>query len=182
MKKLLSLFVALTFAFTTVAKADAAELTLCKDSPAFAKREKTSLKKLENRLAKYEPGSLSALALENQIEKTKTRFSRYGAGNLMCGTDGLPHLITDGDWNHAGEFVIPGLGFLYTTGWIGWAGRSYLSVTRKDAKATEKEIIIDVPLASKIMLSGFSWPAQAWSEFANGELLAANTDITCSPR
>jgi hypothetical protein len=46
----------------------------------------------------------------------------------------------------------------------------------------EKEIIIDVPLASKIMLSGFTWPSQAWSELADGELLASNNDITCSPR
>lgn len=182
MKKLLSLLLVLTFAFTSLTKVDASELTLCKDSPAFAKREKTALKKLQNRLGKYEADSLPALALEKQIAKTEDRFARYGASNLMCGTDGLPHLITDGEWSHAGEFVLPGLGFLYITGWIGWAGRSYLGVVRKDAKATEKEIVIDVPLASKIMLSGFTWPAQAWSELANGELLVANTDITCSPR
>lgn len=181
-KKLLSLLVVLTFAFTSITKVDASELTLCKDSPAFAKRQKTSLKKLDNRLAKYEADSLPALALQKQISQTKDRFARYGAGNLMCGTDGLPHLITDGEWSHAGEFVLPGLGFLYTAGWIGWAGRAYIGVVRKDSKATEKEIIIDVPLASKIMLSAFTWPAQAWSELANGELLAANTDITCSPR
>lgn len=182
MKKLLSLLLVLTFAFTNTTKVDASELTLCKDSPAFAKRQKTSLKKLQNRLAKYDADSLPALALQKQISQTKDRFARYGAGNLMCGTDGLPHLITDGEWSHAGEFVLPGLGFLYITGWIGWVGRAYLGVVRKDAKATEKEIIIDVPLASKIMLSGFTWPAQAWSELADGELLAANTDITCSPR
>lgn len=182
MKKLLSLLVVLTFAFTSITKVDASELTLCKDSPAFAKRQKTSLKKLENRLAKYDAGTLPALALEKQIEKTKDRFALYSKGNLMCGTDGLPHLITDGEWSHAGEFVAPGLGFLYVTGWIGWAGRSYLGKFRNDSKASEKEIIIDVPLASKIMLSGFTWPAQAWSEFVNGDLLAANTDITCSPR
>ncbi len=182
MKKLLSLLVVLTFAFTSITKVDASELTLCKDSPAFAKRQKTSLKKLGNRLGKYEADSLPALALQKQIDQTTTRFARYSEGNLMCGTDGLPHLITDGEWSHAGEFVLPGLGFLYITGWIGWAGRSYLGITRTDSKATEKEIIIDVPLATKIMLSGFTWPAQAWSELANGELLAANTDITCSPR
>lgn len=182
MKKLISLILVLTLAFTSTTRVDAAELTPCKESPAFAKREKTSLKKLENRLAKYEADSLPALAIQKQIGQTKDRFARYSAGNLMCGTDGLPHLITDGEWSHAGEFVLPGLGFLYTTGWIGWSGRAYLSVVRKDPKSTEKEIIIDVPLASKIMLSGFTWPAQAWSELADGELLASNTDITCSPR
>lgn len=182
MKKLLSLLLILTFAFIPSTKVDASELTLCKDSPAFAKREKTSLKKLGNRLAKYEVDSLPYLALQKQISQTKDRFTLYSSSNLMCGTDGLPHLITDGEWNHAGEFVLPGLGFLYITGWIGWAGRAYLGIVRKDSKSTEKEIIIDVPLATKIMLSGFTWPAQAWSELANGELLAANTDITCSPR
>lgn len=182
MKKLLSLLVVLSFAFISTTKVDASELTLCKESPAFAKREKTSLKKLENRLAKYDAESLPALALQKQISQTKDRFARYGEGNLLCGTDGLPHLITSGEWSHAGEFVLPGLMFLYITGWIGWSGRSYLSIVRNDSKATEKEIIIDVPLASKLMLSGFTWPAQAWSQFANGELLAANTDITSSPR
>lgn len=182
MKKLLSLLLVLTFAFTNTTKVDASELTLCKDSPAFAKRQKTSLKKLQNRLSKYDADSLPGLALQKQISQTKDRFARYGAGNLMCGTDGLPHLITDGEWSHAGEFVLPGLGFLYIAGWIGWVARAYLCVVRKDAKATEKEIIIDVPLASKIMLSGFTWPAQAWSELADGELLVANPDITCSPR
>lgn len=182
MKKLLSLLLVLTFAFTNTTKVDASELTLCKDSPAFAKRQKTSLKKLQNRLSKYDADSLPGLALQKQISQTKDRFARYGAGNLMCGTDGLPHLITDGEWSHAGEFVLPGLGFLYIAGWIGWVARAYLCVVRNDAKATEKEIIIDVPLASKIMLSGFTWPAQAWSELADGELLVANQDITCSPR
>ncbi len=67
MKKLLSLLVVLTFAFTSITKVDASELTLCKDSPAFAKRQKTSLKKLDNRLAKYEADSLPALALHKQI-------------------------------------------------------------------------------------------------------------------
>jgi photosystem I subunit 3 len=181
-KKLLSLLVVLTFAFTSITKVDAAELTLCKDSPAFAKRQKTSIKKLQNRLNKYDADSLPALALQKQIDQTNARFERYGQGNLMCGTDGLPHLITDGEWSHSGEFVLPGLMFLYITGWIGWVGRAYLCVVRKEAKATEKEIIIDVPLASKLMLSGFTWPAQAWSSYAEGELLASNNDITCSPR
>jgi len=27
---------------------------------------------------------------------------------LLCGTDGYPHLIVDGRWSHAGEFVSPG--------------------------------------------------------------------------
>ena len=69
--------------------------------------------------------------LEQQISQTKTRFARYGESGLLCGVDGLPHLIVDGDIKHAPEFVIPGIVFLYTTGWIGWAGRKYLQTVAK---------------------------------------------------
>jgi hypothetical protein len=40
------------------------------------------------------------------MEKTKTRFANYGSYGLLCGADGLPHLIVDGDLNHAGEFLV----------------------------------------------------------------------------
>jgi photosystem I subunit 3 len=157
-------------------------LTPCSKSAGFEKRLKASVKKLNDRLAKYEQGSLPYLALEKQIDQTKTRFKQYADGGLLCGADGLPHLIADGDFTHAGEFIIPGIGFIYTTGWIGWAGRSYLQVSKKSDKATEMEIIIDVPLAIKMMVSAYAWPAAAWIEFTSGKLLAAKNDITVSPR
>ena len=47
---------------------------------------------------------------------------------------------------------------------------------------TEKEIIIDVPLAASVMSTGFAWPVTAWNEFAKGELLASDDSITVSPR
>ena len=72
--------------------------------------------------------------------------------------------------------------FLYITGWIGWTGRSYLQATKASKKPTEKEIIIDVPLASQFMLSGFIWPFAAWQEFSSGKLLAPADEITVSPR
>ena len=93
--------------------ADIAGLQPCKDSPAFTKRLNNSIKKLEDRLSKYEPSTPPFLALQKQIDKTKIRFDRYGKAGLLCGTDGLPHLITDGRWNHAGEFIFPGLLFIY---------------------------------------------------------------------
>jgi photosystem I subunit 3 len=34
--------------------------------------------------------------------------------------EGLPRIIASGQWDHANEFVIPGVLFLYITGWIGW--------------------------------------------------------------
>ena len=72
--------------------------------------------------------------------------------------------------------------FLYITGWIGWTGRSYLKATRTAKKPTEKEIIIDVPLALKFSASGFTWPLAAWQEFTSGNLIESQENITVSPR
>ena len=164
------------------AKADVAGLTPCKDSKDFQRRLDGSIKKLKTRLAKYQPGTPPALALETQIEKTKSRFDRYGKAGLLCGTDGYPHLIADGRWSHSGEFVIPGLFFLYIAGWIGWVGRSYLLFARTTDKPTEKEIIIDVPVALSFITTGFIWPVSAFKEFTGGNLLADESEITVSPR
>lgn len=162
--------------------ADVAGLTPCDQSAVFVKRQQNSVKKLEGRLSKYEPQTPPALAIKKQIEQTNKRFDRYGKSGVLCGKDGLPHLIADGRWNHAGEFVFPGLLFLYITGWIGWVGRGYLQAVSISNKPTEKEIIIDVPLALKFSLSAFTWPLAAIQEFTSGKLLAADEDITVSPR
>lgn len=162
--------------------ADISGLQPCKDSQSFAKRLDNSVKKLEGRLSKYEPSTPPFLAIQKQIDKTKLRFEKYGKAGLLCGADGLPHLVADGRWNHAGEFVFPGLLFIYITGWIGWVGRGYLQAVASTKKPVEKEIIIDVPLALKFSVSGFTWPLSAWQEFTSGKLLAENNDITVSPR
>ncbi|KAK7246112.1 hypothetical protein RIF29_40971 [Crotalaria pallida] len=154
------------------ASADISGLTPCKDSKQFAKREKQQIKKLESSLKLYAPDSAPALAINATIEKTKRRFDNYGKQGLLCGADGLPHLIVSGDQRHWGEFITPGLLFLYIAGWIGWVGRSYLIAIRDDKKPTQKEIIIDVPLASRLVFKGFSWPIAAYREFLNGELIA----------
>lgn len=180
-KKSLLIFV-LVFSLPLVTFADVAGLTKCSDSAPFAKRLDASVKKLEGRVQKYEAGSPPALALEQQIGRTKQRFDRYSNSELLCGKDGLPHLITDGRWDHAVEFMIPGMMFLYITGWIGWVGRSYLNTVSSSSNPTEKEIIIDVPLALKIMSSGFIWPVSAWQEFTSGNFLASDSEITVSPR
>ena len=153
------------------ASADISGLTPCKESKQFAKREKQSLKKLESSLKLYAPDSAPALAIKATMEKTKRRFDNYGKQGLLCGSDGLPHLIVSGDQRHWGEFITPGILFLYIAGWIGWVGRSYLIAIRDDKKPTQKEIIIDVPLASKLVFRGFSWPVAAYREFLNGELI-----------
>lgn len=185
MKKFITLSFLLYFCFfsnTLSTYADVAGLTPCSESSAFAKRLKKSVKKLEGRLSKYDPSTPPAIALQKQIDQTQLRFSKYSKSNVLCGSDGLPHLIADGRWNHAGEFMIPGLLFLYITGWIGWVGRGYLRSISSTNKPTEKEIIIDVPLALKFSLSGFTWPLAALKELTSGELLASNDDITVSPR
>ncbi|KAK4748056.1 hypothetical protein SAY87_014642 [Trapa incisa] len=153
------------------AAADIAGLTPCKESKQFAKREKQQLKKLESSLKLYAPDSAPALAIKATMEKTKRRFDNYGKQGLLCGTDGLPHLIVSGDQRHWGEFITPGILFLYISGWIGWVGRSYLIAIRDEKKPTMKEIIIDVPLASRLIFRGFIWPVAAYREFLNGELV-----------
>lgn len=180
-KKLLLIFF-LTFSIPLNAFADVAGLTKCSESPAFNKRLDSSVRKLETRVKKYDPKSPPAYALEQQLARTKNRFNRYSESELLCGKDGLPHLITDGRWNHAVEFIIPGLMFLYITGWIGWVGRKYINQVSQTSNANEKEIIIDVPLALKIMSSGFIWPVSAWQEFTSGNFLASDSEITVSPR
>ncbi|KAK9267969.1 hypothetical protein L1049_010406 [Liquidambar formosana] len=154
------------------AVADISGLTPCKESKQFAKREKQQLKKLESSLKLYAPDSAPALAIKATMAKTTRRFDNYGKQGLLCGSDGLPHLIVSGDQRHWGEFITPGILFLYIAGWIGWVGRSYLIAIRDEKKPTEKEIIIDVPLASSLLFRGFIWPVAAYREFVNGELVA----------
>jgi len=159
-----------------------AGLTPCKTSKAFAKREKAEIKALKKRLKKYDSESAPALALNATIEKTKTRFANYGEAGLLCGKDGLPHLIVDGNTEHLGEFAVPGLGFLYVAGWIGYAGRSYVRMNKNTAKPTEGEIIIDVPAALGVMFQAGAWPLLAGLELKNGTLTAPESEITVSPR
>lgn len=180
---LLTLIVAILITLTpNTAYAEIGGLTKCSDSPAFAKRLKTSVKKLEQRKSTYEAGTPPALALQQQIERTQARFDKYSRSELLCGTDGLPHLIADGRWSHAAEFILPGFGFIYISGWIGWVGRKYLRAVSTTKNPTESEIIINVPLALKIMTTGYIWPISAWQEFVSSELVASDEEITVSPR
>jgi len=166
-----SLILALIFNSPNISFADGGILVDCEKSPAFNKRLNTSLKKLETRLKKYEANTPPSLAIQEQIIQTKNRFARYSDSTLMCGTDGLPHIIADGDWAHSTEFMLPGMMFLYITGWIGWSGRKYLQTVALSKNPTEKEIIIDVPVALNIMISSYLWPRAAWDEFISGEFV-----------
>ena len=185
LSKLCSLALFSFFFFSTDIKpANAAfnNLVPCKESPAYKKRLDSSLKKLDNRLKLYTPDSREAQALTQKIAGTKTRFERYGNAGLLCGKEGLPRIIATGQWDHANEFVIPGVLFLYITGWIGWVGRKYVRYASTTENAFENEIIINVPVAISFMTSGFLWPVEAWKQFTSGDLVASDDEVTVSPR
>ena len=112
--------------------------------------------------------------------QAKRRFEMYS--KALCGADGLPHLVVDGRWSHAGDFIIPGIAFLYIAGTIGWAGRSYLMAVRQRKDAQTHEIQIDLPLAFKSTLGAASWPLAAFKELTSGKLTEADNKITVSPR
>lgn len=166
MRRLLALFFAVTLWFSCAAAAsadDVAGLVPCKDSPAFQQR------------------AADAKNTVGDPTSGEKRFQYY-ADNFVCGAEGLPRIIADGSLEHADEFIIPGLLFLYIAGWIGWVGRAYLISVRKEANPEMKEIVIDVPRALKFMLTGFTWPLAAIKEFLSGELTAKEEEIPVSPR
>ena len=189
MKRLFALILVIALWFgvslssTPAAYADFAVLTPCATSSAFQERLQSEVDGYTARLANFSAGSSAAAYLNGKIAQTQDRFAKYASSGLLCGEDGLPHLISDGRWDHAGEFTIPALMFLYIAGWIGWVGRSYLIAVHKDsATATQKEILIDLPLAVKFSLTGFLWPLAALKEFGTGELVVPDSEVTVSPR
>ena len=152
---LLSAF--LLFGFVPVAHAEIGGLTPCSESARFQQRAATA-----------------------STPQAQARFAMYS--QALCGADGLPHLIVDGRWSHAGDFIIPGIAFLYIAGCIGWAGRGYLQAVASRKDATMHEIQIDVPLAFKSTLAAASWPLAAFGELTSGKLTQADNKITVSPR
>lgn len=181
-----TLATSVSYADVAPAHADVAGLTPCSESKPYQKRLKNEVKALNKRLKQYEPGSAPALALEASIARTETRFAKYANDGLLCGSDGLPHLISDPGlalrFNHAGDVWIPTWLFLYSAGAIGWVGREYLIKAREAAKPMDKEIIIDVPLALSVFFQGAVWPVRAYAAWRNGTLLEKDENITISPR
>ena len=115
MRRLFALLLVMTlwFNFAPEAKALGANLVPCKDSPAFQE------------LAQ------NARNTTSDPESGKKRFERYS--QALCGPEGYPHLIVDGRLDHAGDFLIPSILFLYIAGWIGWVGRAYLQAIKKES-------------------------------------------------
>lgn len=181
-----NLFILIISVFLSIipipASADISGLIPCKDSIVFKRRLDQSVKKISGRLIYYDKDTSTYLTLKEQIKQTESRFDKYGKQGLLCGEDGLPHLITDGRWDHSGEFIVPSIIFLYIAGWIGWVGRTYLDFARRTDKPAQNEIIINVPIAITIMSSGFLWPLLAWNELVADKLLVADDEVTISPR
>ncbi|MBE9048535.1 Photosystem I reaction center subunit III [Pleurocapsales cyanobacterium LEGE 10410] len=166
MRRLFALILVFTlwFSFSPMANADedVANLTPCGENPAYVQRAK------------------SFRNTTNDPNSGQMRAERYA--EALCGPEGLPHLIVDGRWTHAGDFFIPSVLFLYIAGWIGWAGRSYIIDVRDEKNTEMQEILINVPLAISKMLSAAAWPLLAFKEFTSGELIADEAEITVSPR
>lgn len=165
MRRLLVLVLVVTLWFNVAPSASAegvAGLTLCSETPAFQQK------------------SQNFLNTTDDPQSGKRRAESYASA--LCGPEGYPHLIVDGRLSHAGEFLIPSILFLYITGWIGWAGRAYLIAIRKDKDAEMKEVVLDLPLATKQMVAGFAWPLMAVKEYLSGELVAKDSEIPVSPR
>lgn len=105
-----ALSLAVSFGGAEAARADIAGLTPCSESKAYARRLKNEVKGLNKRLKQYEADSAPALALKATIERTERRFANYGKAGLLCGADGLPHLISDPGlalkFGHAGEVFV----------------------------------------------------------------------------
>ncbi len=58
----------------------------------------------------YDADSAPAQALNATIQRTERRFATYAKQGLLCGTDGLPHLISDPGlairYGHTGETLV----------------------------------------------------------------------------
>jgi photosystem I subunit 3 len=159
----LILVVTLWFNFAPSASADGvAGLTRCADNPAYQQKSKNFLNTTSDPLSGQKRAAVYAEAL--------------------CGPEGYPHLIVDGRWSHIGDFFIPSVLFLYITGCIGWAGRSYLIAIRNDKDPEMKEVILDVPLAVKSMIASAAWPLAAFGEWTTGKLTVKDSEIPVSPR
>ena len=113
----LSLFT-LTFVFGTPSSVFADTLIPCRDSSTFQRSLDSSVAKLTARLTNYEQGTPAYLELQDQIDRTKFRFDKYG--KLLCGAESLPSLVANQQAvsenkqaSHAGEFVLPAILLAY---------------------------------------------------------------------
>ena len=116
--------------FVPVALAENTTLIPCKDSPAFIER------------------------MQNAPESYYTTKPFQAYSRLLCGEDGLPHLVLD-RLNLAFDVVVPIAMFLF---------------------------IADLALFVSCMVKALMWPMLAIKEFLSGELVAKDDEIPISIR
>lgn len=151
---------------------DSPKLETCKNNKKFNKRIKDEVQKMQKRQSKGMKGTPYWNALQADVEQALTRQKAYG--DRLCGAyDGLPRVQMPGFGQRMGIWG-PAIAFLYTAGWIGWAGREYLLRT----KDVVKEIFIDVPLLLTCCCSAFAWPVASWKDITNGDFIVPDSEIS----
>ncbi|MDZ8262777.1 Photosystem I reaction center subunit III [Nostoc sp. ChiQUE01b] len=133
------------------------------------------------RLVPCAESSVFVERVQNAADSYYTTKPLRAYSRLLCGEDGLPHLVLD-RLSLALDVLTPIVIFLYIAGWIGWTGRSYLRAIQKLGSQEEKEIFIDIPLFVKSMVLAFLWPASAVQEFLSGDLVNKDEEIPISIR
>lgn len=167
MRRLFAVLLVMTLCLGVVppAFADIAGLVPCSESPKFQER------------------AANARNTTGDPNSGQKRFEMYSSA--LCGPeDGLPRIIAGGPWSRAGDFLIPGLLFIYIAGGIGNASRNYQIANRKKNPKNPAmgEIIIDVPLALSSTIAALAWPLKALGEVTSGKLTVPDSDVTVSPR
>lgn len=157
--KILALILAISLWFVAAPNASAdGILVKCKDSPAYLER-----------VASY-PNNY-------YFQEPDRAYGEY----LTCGEeDGLPHLVIS--FKNTVDIAIAFGIFFYTTGFVGWSGRSYLQKISQQKSQEQSEIFIDLAQAIPSLIQGLLWPMLAVKELTNGELTAKDNEISVSPR
>jgi len=156
-------------------------LKTCKDVEAYNNLKDSSIKKLNKLSDSVSPDSSTYREIQKTIKRTELRFEKYN--NLTCGyNDGLPHIALG---SAAQQIIVPGLVFIYISGWIGWVGRKYVQYTNSIPDPSDRafaEIIIDVPKALRIMFEGYKWPLDLATELKTNKFFVPDEEIRRSPR
>ena len=156
-------------------------LKTCKDVEAYNNLKDINIRELNELFDSVSLNSSTYRKIQKIIKRTELRFEKYN--NLTCDyNDGLPHIALE---SVAQQIIVPGLVFIYISGWIGWVGRKYVQYTNSIPDPNDHvfaEIIIDVPKALRIMFEGYKWPFDLAIELKTNKFFVSNEEIRQSPR